>query len=107
VKALVVVLPRLDDTDAVYQDEWERLSRIAQKAGLPAINLGDVYGSINKRSTLKLASWDWHPNAKGHELLADRLYQELIALQFLPVDTGVARRRPVAMKQNPPFDRTP
>src|SRR5688572_21083722 len=93
VKALVVVLPRLDDTTAVYQDEWEKLSRIAQKAGLAAINVGDVYGSINKRSSLKLASWDWHPNEKGHALLADRLYQELVALQFIPVETGVAGRR--------------
>jgi hypothetical protein len=106
VKALVVVLPRLDDTAAVYQDEWQRLSKIAQQAGLTAINLGDVYGSINKRSSLKLASWDWHPNANGHALLADRLYQELLALQFIPVDTGGAGQRVGAIKQNPPIDRT-
>jgi hypothetical protein len=107
VKSLVVVLPRLDDTEAVYQDEWQRLSKIAHQAGLTAINVGDVYGSINKRSSLKLASWDWHPNTKGHALLAERLYQELSALQFIPADPGIPGPRAGAMKHNRPIDRTP
>ena len=32
----------------------------------------------NERSTLKLASWDWHPNTEGHALLAERIHQELL-----------------------------
>lgn len=84
VEVIVFVLPRVDDTDAVYLDEWRKLSKSGQDAGLTMVGLGGVYGSINKRSSLKLASWDWHPNAKGHALIAGRLYQELKNLGYPP-----------------------
>jgi len=83
VEALVFVLPRLDDTDAIYREEWESISKLVRKAGLIAVNLEGVYGPLNDRSTLKLASWDWHPNTEGHALLAERIYQELVRLDYL------------------------
>ncbi|MGH8223069.1 MAG: hypothetical protein ACREQZ_08850, partial [Woeseiaceae bacterium] len=88
VQALVVVLPRVEDTNTVYRDEWHTLSRFAEQAGLAAINLENVYGPINSRSFLKLASWDWHPNAKAHELLAKQIHQQLNAINFAPSSTS-------------------
>jgi hypothetical protein len=84
VDALVFVLPRLDDTDAVYREEWESISKLAHEAGLRAVNLDGVYGPLNDRSKLKLASWDWHPNTEGHALLAERIFQELLDLDYPP-----------------------
>lgn len=83
VKAVVFVLPRVDDTDAIYREEWESISKLVHEAGLMAINLEGVYGPLNNRSALKLASWDWHPNTEGHALLAERIYQEFTNLGYL------------------------
>jgi hypothetical protein len=93
VRALVVVLPRVEDTNAVYRNEWRRLSQFVHDAGLPAINLENVYGPINSRSSLKLASWDWHPNAQGNVLLAEQIYQELEAIGFIPSSTDSSGNR--------------
>ena len=88
VDALVLVLPRLDDTDAIYRAEWESLSRMVHEAGLEAVSLEGVYGPLSERSTLKLAPWDWHPNIAGHALLAERVYPELFRLDGLTSIAG-------------------
>ena len=80
VPAIVFVLPRTGDTDSHYENEWEFLSRVAEDAGLVVVDLWGVYGPVRDRSKLKLAPWDWHPNAKGHELLGLRIYQDLVEL---------------------------
>ena len=49
-----------------------------RKAGLPVIDLLDVYPET-ERAALRVAPWDDHPNAKGHRLIADRLYPKLTA----------------------------
>ena len=83
IAAVVFVLPRTGDTESHYAREWEHLSKIINDAGLFAINLEGVYGPINNRGDLKLAPWDWHPNARGHELLGRRIYQELMELDLV------------------------
>jgi hypothetical protein len=60
-------LPQAENADLVVR---------AAKAGFIVLNLSDVYGNQDLR-TLWLAEWDWHPNAKGHGLIADRLYEAL------------------------------
>jgi hypothetical protein len=52
------------------------LVRVAQAAGFMVINLCDVY-ERQKKDYVRLAPWDHHPNARGHRLIADRLYQAL------------------------------
>ena len=91
VDALVLVLPRLDDTDAIYRAEWESLSRMMREAGLEAVSLEGVYGPLSERSTLKLASWDWHPNIDGHALLAERIHPELLRLVGRATNADEAR----------------
>ncbi|MGH8203578.1 MAG: hypothetical protein ACREST_03155, partial [Steroidobacteraceae bacterium] len=88
VDALVLVLPGLDDTDAIYRAEWESLSRMMHEAGLEAVSLEGVYGPLSERSTLKLASWDWHPNSAGHALIARRVHRELFRLDGLTSIAG-------------------
>ncbi|NND72801.1 MAG: hypothetical protein HKN43_14585 [Rhodothermales bacterium] len=58
-------------------DEVEELFSIAQEAGIDVhLNLHGSYGD-HTQSELWLGSWDDHPNALGHGLLADRFYSEL------------------------------
>jgi D-alanyl-lipoteichoic acid acyltransferase DltB (MBOAT superfamily) len=49
---------------------------LARQAGFTALDLRGVYEGMD-RSTLWVAEWDAHPNARAHQLMADRLYDLL------------------------------
>ncbi|MBX3703146.1 MAG: hypothetical protein KF822_05180 [Steroidobacteraceae bacterium] len=74
VKPLVVAL------DAVVERETRELpnQEALRAAGLPVVNLLGIYPE-ERRAALRVASWDDHPNAEGHRLIADRLYPGLAA----------------------------
>jgi hypothetical protein len=61
-----------------WVEETPEIVKIAQNAGFLMISMEDVY---QKRDVvaLRLAEWDDHPNVLGHEVIAQRLYEELIA----------------------------
>jgi len=63
--------PGVDDSARVA-----RLVPIAEQAGFIALNLFDAYDGA-KGAYLQLAPWDKHPNARGHRLIAERLYEAL------------------------------
>jgi D-alanyl-lipoteichoic acid acyltransferase DltB (MBOAT superfamily) len=94
-------------TDAVLEASFERLATIARdygiaagvlaldvvldevpaevplrdcidRIGLPVFDLFDVFPE-QQRSSLRVAPWDDHPNARGHRLIAARLLPELRA----------------------------
>lgn len=67
---LPTLAQRSDETEALEQ------VRMAQEAGFITLNLFGVYENINPTS-IRLAEWDDHPNARGHKLVADRLYNVL------------------------------
>lgn len=48
----------------------------AKAAGFAIVDVSDAYEN-HPVETLRVAEWDMHPNAEGHRLLADRLYQAL------------------------------
>ena len=48
-----------------------------EAAQVPVLNLFDVFPEAEK-AELRVAPWDDHPNARGHQLVADRLYAELV-----------------------------
>ena len=52
------------------------LVRVAEKAGFIVLNLIDVYDSA-KGAFLWIAPWDKHPNARGHRLIANGIYEAL------------------------------
>jgi D-alanyl-lipoteichoic acid acyltransferase DltB (MBOAT superfamily) len=83
IEAVIFMLPKLGDADSAYEGEWEILSRMWRTAGLQAVHMGDVYGPLNQRNEYKLAPWDWHPNAKGHRLIANRVVRELAAMDHI------------------------
>jgi D-alanyl-lipoteichoic acid acyltransferase DltB (MBOAT superfamily) len=49
---------------------------MTRDAGFTVIDLADVYSGEDLRS-LWLVSWDYHPNARGHEIIAERLHRAL------------------------------
>ena len=53
------------------------LIRYAEKAGFVVLNLMDIYENQDVEN-LRVAVWDWHPNSRGHTVIADRLYNALL-----------------------------
>jgi hypothetical protein len=56
----------------------EPLARLARAAGFHVVDLSDAYKGQDL-ATLLIRSFDQHPNARGHRLLADQLYEALVA----------------------------
>lgn len=52
------------------------LRRLAEEAGFIIWDLGGTYAGHDP-SELRLATWDTHPNARGHLLLSQALYARL------------------------------
>ena len=65
-----------EETDA---QELTYLVQLASDAGFEIISLEEAYEMHDNRESLKVAPWDNHPNAEGHRLLANRLYEEIVA----------------------------
>ncbi|QXD16171.1 hypothetical protein GQ464_004250 [Rhodocaloribacter litoris] len=68
-------------------EEAAYLEKLAHEAGFVTIKLEGVYKG-EEVSSIIVAPWDWHPNAKGHALVADRLYQELLK-QNIALELGL------------------
>jgi D-alanyl-lipoteichoic acid acyltransferase DltB (MBOAT superfamily) len=62
----------------IWQEETAASLKIAQDAGFAIVNLEDVYTGRDL-ATVRLAEWDDHPSALGHQLIADRLYEAFAA----------------------------
>jgi len=69
-----VFLPQVNE--GAWQEETAPAVQLAEDAGFIVINLEDVYRKQDIDS-IRLADWDNHPNAQGHQLVAAALYQEL------------------------------
>lgn len=59
------------------EERGDKLLPVAREAGFQIISLSGLYASIEDRSTLMVAPWDAHPNALGHQIIANRLFQEI------------------------------
>ena len=80
-----VFLPQV--REGSWQEETPETLRLAKSAGFVVIDMSDVYKGQDI-ATIRLAEWDDHPNRRGHELIASRLYDELQKKRetiFLPV----------------------
>lgn len=61
-----------------YNEEWHpKLKGFAENSGFNIVTLEGAYKGINEEA-VRLAPWDTHLNAKGHVLVADKLYNVLL-----------------------------
>jgi D-alanyl-lipoteichoic acid acyltransferase DltB (MBOAT superfamily) len=75
-----VFLPQV--YEGAWQDETPETLRIAEAAGFVLIDLSEMYKNEDIKS-MRIAEWDNHPNTRGHQLIATRLYEALRAKQGL------------------------
>jgi hypothetical protein len=69
-----VFLPTLEIRGDSAGIAW--MVELAVQAGFEVVDLSDVWEGEDL-FTLRVADWDYHPNTRGHRLVADRLYEEL------------------------------
>ncbi|MCB9301744.1 MAG: hypothetical protein H6566_13935 [Lewinellaceae bacterium] len=69
-----IYVPTLDDNEVKSEDV--ELEALVKKMGFYTLNLKDSFGNLDPES-LKIAPWDAHPNAKGHQLLANEMLKQL------------------------------
>jgi D-alanyl-lipoteichoic acid acyltransferase DltB (MBOAT superfamily) len=70
-----------------WQEENPQIFRAAEAAGFVMIDLSDVFKDQDI-DAVRLAEWDEHPSARGHELIAARLYAELIKRKAIVFSSG-------------------
>lgn len=75
IKPVWILLPSKPG-ETLSKDQIASHVRLAKEAGFIVLNLCDVYSNQDVKSC-QVAEWDTHPNAKGHRLIADRLYEIL------------------------------
>jgi hypothetical protein len=63
------------------------LTTLATEAGFSTVNLAHAYAN-HDLETLIVAEWDRHPNAQGHQLIADQLYTALQGQGLIPGDVS-------------------
>jgi hypothetical protein len=88
VEVFWIYLPRPNEK---ISPELEK--QLAAGAGFNVLDLSGVYDGYDWR-TLVVAPWDNHPNAAGHRLVADRLYEVLQQHRdVIPLDLAVAPQK--------------
>jgi D-alanyl-lipoteichoic acid acyltransferase DltB (MBOAT superfamily) len=70
-----IFVPTLENP--VREEIVEHLAFLAEESGFIVLDLSDAYDQQDLES-LVVAYWDKHPNAAGHRLLAEKLYQALL-----------------------------
>ncbi len=70
-----VFLPSLEIRGDAEDIEW--MFDMAREAGFEVINLAGLWEGRDL-FTLRVADWDYHPNVRGHALIADRLHEALL-----------------------------
>lgn len=94
-----VFIPWVDqETDA---QDIDYLAQLARDAGFMTMSLEGAYQEYGNRDSLQVASWDTHPNADGHTLLAEKLFNELVARnQELGLDLNLSEPVPASVASN-------
>jgi len=77
-RIFVVYRPAAVDPAQLEPKRHVEVVRLAKEAGLEILDLSAAFNQVVDRNTLVLTPWDDHTNAMGHQLLADKLYQEFV-----------------------------
>ena len=83
IRPAMVLIETADDNPSRPKD-FDRLLQLGQGAKLPVLDLQGSFAEVKDRKSLWIAPWDTHSNAKGHRLLAEKLYPLLLKEGLVP-----------------------
>jgi len=72
---ILVFLPHI--YPGIWEQEATEVMDRARDAGFVVLDLKHVYGKMDGVA-LRLAEWDAHPNVKGHQMIANGLYDAIV-----------------------------
>lgn len=84
----------------------ERTATLARHVGLTVLDLTRAYGGVDRLESLWITPWDNHPNAVGHRLLADHMYEQLAPLLLRAVVQKISEN-PSGFENRTVFASTP
>ena len=84
------------DRGYVTEAAFDELADLARGAGLPILDLTAAYGGVADLDTLRVATWDDHPNADGHRRLAEEWHRQMQASPAWRTALGLEQTTPVA-----------
>ena len=68
------------------------LTRLASAVGFATVDLSAIFVNTGDPASHRLSRWDSHPNKRGHQLIADAIYERLKTLQEEgKIDMGLSR----------------
>jgi lysophospholipase L1-like esterase len=76
-EVVVALVPSAEDAD-ILREEFLGVREVVDGLGIPVIDLLDTFERVDY-ATYRVAAHDGHPNAAGHRLLFERLYERLAA----------------------------
>lgn len=76
VAPIFVYLPSLKEYSREERAQCEKLIAMAKEAGFITLDLSSMFEGEDL-APLRVAEWDFHPNAAGNRLIADRLFDLL------------------------------
>lgn len=71
-----IYMPTLEISNSL--GDQASFTQMAKDAGFILLDLSRIYEGQNIKD-ITVAEWDLHPNGKGHQLIAENLYQALLA----------------------------
>jgi hypothetical protein len=69
-----IFLPRI--SERLWRNDVDQIIRLAMEAGFTIVDLQGMYDGLDF-DAIRVGEWDNHPNARGHELIAQRLFETL------------------------------
>ena len=75
----IPALLNLSESSSNSPTERNEILQLAQAAGFILLDLSD-WSAQHHRDDLRLAKWDGHPNALGHKIIAEHLYEKLMEI---------------------------
>jgi hypothetical protein len=86
----------LPEPELEVSEEQRAIMRpLAEAAGFTTVDLSHLYDGQDPWS-LQIAPWDWHPNARGHQAIAEALHQALAANGLPPTIGAPVPRSPAS-----------
>ena len=77
IKPVAVYVPSTLEYEGTHLDRRDRLKTLCEQAGFTFLEIDNPFITDDIRA-LQIADWDTHPNAEGHRLLAENLYQLIV-----------------------------
>ncbi|MDA1314937.1 MAG: hypothetical protein O2968_16525 [Acidobacteria bacterium] len=76
IRTYMILIPGLL-TEPVTRGFRQDVAAKSADYGFTSVDVADTFEDVPSHESLAIAPWDGHPNAKGHRMLADKLFGEL------------------------------